>query len=207
MQFVADTVPNQSNSSENYYEQEWNMSAESVTTPTKCGQRLQGAKQNINTCSPTSSKAADIQSRGRISRLKPKEEISTFEIIDVQSARTSEASQLAYESIMDSVQSHTLSPLSGAIKTTSDSIPAQDSDKQAQRFPIIDSGKPFVCQQCGLSFAREKALLSHGKVGFLFFKSRFNDCILDFSLNNYIRRNVEIYLNLINETSSISFCY
>uniref|UniRef100_A0A1B0B4W6 C2H2-type domain-containing protein n=1 Tax=Glossina palpalis gambiensis TaxID=67801 RepID=A0A1B0B4W6_9MUSC len=163
MQFVADTVPNQSNSSENYYEQEWNMSANTVSTPTKCNQRLQSAKQNINTCSPTSSKAADIQCRGRISRLKPKGEISTFEIIDVQSARTSEASQLAYESIMDSVQSHSLSPLTGAIKATSDNVTAHDSDKQVQRFPIIDSGKPFVCQQCGLSFAREKALLSHGK--------------------------------------------
>lgn len=31
------------------------------------------------------------------------------------------------------------------------------------RFPVIDPKKPFVCQQCGLSFAREKAMLSHTK--------------------------------------------
>lgn len=31
------------------------------------------------------------------------------------------------------------------------------------RFPVIDAKKPFVCQQCGLSFAREKAMLSHTK--------------------------------------------
>lgn len=33
----------------------------------------------------------------------------------------------------------------------------------AERFPITDARKPFVCQQCGLSFAREKAMLSHAK--------------------------------------------
>lgn len=31
------------------------------------------------------------------------------------------------------------------------------------RFPVTDARKPFVCQQCGLSFAREKALISHSK--------------------------------------------
>jgi len=31
-------------------------------------------------------------------------------------------------------------------------------------FPVLDDSKPFVCQQCGLAFAREKALVSHTKV-------------------------------------------
>ncbi|XP_055848137.1 RE1-silencing transcription factor [Episyrphus balteatus] len=38
-----------------------------------------------------------------------------------------------------------------------------DDIKNIQRFPVIDENKPFVCQQCGLSFAREKALSSHVK--------------------------------------------
>lgn len=32
------------------------------------------------------------------------------------------------------------------------------------RYPVIDPDRPFVCQKCGVSFAREKALLSHSKV-------------------------------------------
>lgn len=36
--------------------------------------------------------------------------------------------------------------------------------QQEQRYPVIDPARPFVCQKCGVSFAREKALLSHSKV-------------------------------------------
>ncbi|XP_053693079.1 zinc finger protein 91 [Sabethes cyaneus] len=32
------------------------------------------------------------------------------------------------------------------------------------RFPVTDERKPFVCQHCGISFAREKALASHSRV-------------------------------------------
>lgn len=46
----------------------------------------------------------------------------------------------------------------------SESLPREEEDKNIQRFPVIDENKPFVCQQCGLSFAREKALLSHVKI-------------------------------------------
>uniref|UniRef100_A0A182IMH6 C2H2-type domain-containing protein n=1 Tax=Anopheles atroparvus TaxID=41427 RepID=A0A182IMH6_ANOAO len=31
-------------------------------------------------------------------------------------------------------------------------------------FPVVDERKPFVCQQCGASFGREKALASHSRV-------------------------------------------
>ena len=40
---------------------------------------------------------------------------------------------------------------------------------QSDRYPIIDPARPFVCQACGVSFAREKALLSHSKVLMNFF--------------------------------------
>ncbi|XP_058814258.1 zinc finger protein 91 [Topomyia yanbarensis] len=32
------------------------------------------------------------------------------------------------------------------------------------RFPVTDERKPFVCQHCGVSFAREKALASHARI-------------------------------------------
>lgn len=34
----------------------------------------------------------------------------------------------------------------------------------SERYPVVDTKKPFVCQQCGVSFAREKALISHSRV-------------------------------------------
>lgn len=34
----------------------------------------------------------------------------------------------------------------------------------APRFPVTDDRKPFVCQKCGVSFAREKALASHYRI-------------------------------------------
>jgi hypothetical protein len=34
------------------------------------------------------------------------------------------------------------------------------------RYPVTDARKPFVCQQCGVGFAREKALSSHAKVSY-----------------------------------------
>lgn len=39
-------------------------------------------------------------------------------------------------------------------------------EPEVERYPVIDPARPFVCQRCGVSFAREKALLSHSKVSF-----------------------------------------
>lgn len=40
---------------------------------------------------------------------------------------------------------------------------SEGNEERPMRFPVIDDRRPFVCQQCGLSFSREKALLSHTK--------------------------------------------
>lgn len=40
---------------------------------------------------------------------------------------------------------------------------SEHNDRPSVRFPVIDDRRPFVCQQCGLSFSREKALASHTK--------------------------------------------
>lgn len=39
-------------------------------------------------------------------------------------------------------------------------------EPEVERYPVIDPARPFVCQRCGVSFAREKALLSHSKVSY-----------------------------------------
>ncbi|XP_030762401.1 zinc finger protein 91 isoform X2 [Sitophilus oryzae] len=38
------------------------------------------------------------------------------------------------------------------------------SSQEEIRYPVIDPKKPFVCQHCGVAFAREKALASHARV-------------------------------------------
>lgn len=42
--------------------------------------------------------------------------------------------------------------------------PERSDSPESERYPVIDPSRPFVCQKCGVSFAREKALMSHAKV-------------------------------------------
>lgn len=39
-----------------------------------------------------------------------------------------------------------------------------NSGMREQRYPVTDPKKPFVCQHCGVGFAREKALASHSRM-------------------------------------------
>lgn len=39
-----------------------------------------------------------------------------------------------------------------------------NSAETEPRFTILDPRKPFVCQHCGVGFAREKALASHARI-------------------------------------------
>ncbi|XP_055372506.1 zinc finger protein 616 [Condylostylus longicornis] len=38
------------------------------------------------------------------------------------------------------------------------------NEEEIPHYPILDERKPFVCQKCGIAFAREKALLSHKRI-------------------------------------------
>ncbi|KAF5272103.1 hypothetical protein FQA39_LY01186 [Lamprigera yunnana] len=49
-------------------------------------------------------------------------------------------------------------------KDYSDYLPQENHPITQPRFPISDPRKPFVCQHCGVGFAREKALASHARV-------------------------------------------
>ncbi|XP_017067200.2 LOW QUALITY PROTEIN: uncharacterized protein LOC108105239 [Drosophila eugracilis] len=87
-------------------------------------------------------------SRGRISRLKPKEESSQFIVISDKSG------QSELRQYMDTEPAQ-------PVVTTSQPIAVEPPPQP--NFPVLDDSKPFVCQQCGLAFAREKALVSHTK--------------------------------------------
>ncbi|GJQ87811.1 hypothetical protein Trydic_g18662 [Trypoxylus dichotomus] len=45
-----------------------------------------------------------------------------------------------------------------------DYLPQENHPVLEPRYPITDPRKPFVCQHCGVGFAREKALASHARV-------------------------------------------
>ncbi|XP_022909616.1 zinc finger protein 569 [Onthophagus taurus] len=45
-----------------------------------------------------------------------------------------------------------------------DYLPQENHPVTEPRYPISDPRKPFVCQHCGVGFAREKALASHARV-------------------------------------------
>ena len=38
------------------------------------------------------------------------------------------------------------------------------TEQQIPRWPVTDASKPYVCQFCGVGFAREKALASHARI-------------------------------------------
>lgn len=50
--------------------------------------------------------------------------------------------------------------MDGEAENTTEYISSQDEVK----YPVTDARKPFVCQHCGVAFAREKALASHARV-------------------------------------------
>ncbi|XP_068157474.1 uncharacterized protein [Drosophila tropicalis] len=138
---------------DHYYEQDWPLYQQEQNQEQQClivsssevPQLMQQTnymtENNTNVATPVAS-----ASRGRISRLKPKEETSQYIVIT------------------ENVQNE---PAQGQVVATStlvepDVVSASDPPEHLN-FPVLDEGKPFVCQECGLAFAREKALVSHIK--------------------------------------------
>lgn len=50
-----------------------------------------------------------------------------------------------------------------------DANAASSSMRNINQYQITDPSRPFVCQHCGIGFAREKALASHARVFFYTF--------------------------------------
>ncbi|KNC29754.1 hypothetical protein FF38_05205 [Lucilia cuprina] len=187
--FVTDTTSSsQRNSNDHYYEQDWSVPEDSVTIPTKSSRKHQQQQQqqlqhitsisnqpimmNENTITTTSScNTQDILTiqqtttappRGRISRLKPKEDTSYV----VEVANNCSSSEMIITSAYSIVECDTLSANTAAVKLSQDNTPAlheNEEEHNVLHYPVIDDSKPFVCQQCGLAFSREKAMLAHTK--------------------------------------------
>lgn len=117
---------------------------------------------------PTTQISTAAPPRGRISRLKPKEDSY---IVEVPNNCTPSSNFIT--SAYSIVEYDALSDTTAAVKLSQDNpVPALKVEQHQQQpqqnlvihYPIIDDSKPFVCQQCGLAFSREKAMLSHTKV-------------------------------------------
>ncbi|XP_065371592.1 uncharacterized protein LOC135963597 [Calliphora vicina] len=182
--FVTDTTSSsQRTSNDHYYEQDWSVPEDSVTIPTKSSRKHQQQPQQlqhitsisnqqimmentITSSSPqdvlTTTQTTTAPPRGRISRLKPKEDTSYV----VEVPNNCSSSEMIISSAYSIVECDTLSASTAAVKLSQDNTPAlheNDEEHNVLHYPVIDDSKPFVCQECGLAFSREKAMLSHTK--------------------------------------------
>uniref|UniRef100_A0A6P4ET55 LOW QUALITY PROTEIN: uncharacterized protein LOC108043959 n=1 Tax=Drosophila rhopaloa TaxID=1041015 RepID=A0A6P4ET55_DRORH len=139
---------------DHYYEQEWPLyqqqqeQDQSQQEMQHHHQILEVGEVQLLDSYPEAVAPPAAPTRGRISRLKPKEESSQFIVISDKPI----ASDL--RDYMDS------EPAQPVVAT---SHPIAVEPPPQPNFPVLDDSKPFVCQQCGLAFAREKALVSHTK--------------------------------------------
>ncbi|KAH8294338.1 hypothetical protein KR054_011421 [Drosophila jambulina] len=145
---------------DHYYEQEWPLyqqqhqqEQEHEQEQVQHEQMLQQEEQQL-VCNnsevqivATYAAPPPAPSRGRISRLKPKDESSQFIVITDKPTSSELRDYMASEPVPQPSQHMAIDP-----------PPAPQPN-----FPVLDDSKPFVCQQCGLAFAREKALVSHTK--------------------------------------------
>lgn len=139
---------------EHFYEQEWSLSHQDQGQ-VRHEQHNHSEQQLISNHDVADAYPALVAppaapARGRISRLKPKEESSQFIV-------------MAERQSSPNLGSNCLSPTEQPTVASAQSGTAEPPPQP--NYPILDDKKPFVCQQCGLAFAREKALVSHTKVG------------------------------------------
>ncbi|KAH8361103.1 hypothetical protein KR200_007182 [Drosophila serrata] len=148
---------------DHYYEQEWPLyqqqQQDQEQEQVQHEQMLQQEQQQLvcnNEVQFVASYTASVApppapSRGRISRLKPKEESSQFVVITDKPASSELHDYMTSE------------PVPQPVVPTSQPMAIDPPPAPQPNFPVLDESKPFVCQQCGLAFAREKALVSHTK--------------------------------------------
>ncbi|XP_030376106.1 RE1-silencing transcription factor [Scaptodrosophila lebanonensis] len=138
--------PHRRSIDDHYYDQDWSPCPDPVPSST-----IQTADQTSYPHESNTSLSAVVvpaATRGRISRLKPKEEYIVI-------AEKPALAELEYIESQQEQQS--------VISSLDLAHVAQPVQQPQPRFPVLDESKPFVCQQCGLAFAREKALVSHVK--------------------------------------------
>ncbi|ALC45436.1 CG7987 [Drosophila busckii] len=141
---------------DHYYEHEWQLYQEQP-------QQSEQQQEQFVMDTPEASYATETPepeptpTRGRISRLKLKQESTQYIVISEKQAE--DMQQYMDSEEQSSAGSQTTVSNVTTIKENEEVVVA----KQEPRYPVIDDSKPFVCQQCGLAFAREKALVSHIK--------------------------------------------
>lgn len=128
------------------------------TTTTTMNSTISSFVTNLAT--PNASSAP----RGRISRLKPKEDAYAME--ELQNGCSSMTDSSLTISNFNAIESNALTASNATADLTlvTQTVAPVSEQKNEVHYPVIDDSKPFVCQQCGLAFAREKAMLSHAKV-------------------------------------------
>ncbi|XP_073817194.1 uncharacterized protein [Musca autumnalis] len=184
--FVNDTTSSsQRTSNDHYYEQDWSVPEDSVTIPIKSSRKQYQQQSTSNQMSShqkhsslldnnslststivTTTTSTTAPPRGRISRLKPKED--TY-VVDVSHSSSSINLATTYSIVQcddlpnastTAIEFSQDTPTAPALQNVQQEV--QDK-KPILHFPVIDDNKPFVCQQCGLAFSREKAMLAHTK--------------------------------------------
>jgi len=157
---------------DHFYEQEWPFQEQEHDQIQDQGQEQQQLDQEQLTVASQvvqqvsypaiSDVPAPTAARGRISRLKPKEESTQYIVI---------AEKQTTEDLQQFVDCEDLEPLTGNATSSDAKYQTENGHTMdtSSRFPVLDESKPFVCQQCGLAFAREKALVSHIKVSYIFY--------------------------------------
>lgn len=97
------------------------------------------------------------QTRRKKKTVKVKDEYDSFEADDmgIEGASTSQN----YSYVQEDVKMLEQMPIGEERSPAYDNL--QEEQPEEERYPILDPRKPFVCQHCGVGFAREKAFLSH----------------------------------------------
>ncbi|EDV90545.1 uncharacterized protein LOC6569668 [Drosophila grimshawi] len=165
---------------DNFYEQEWPLyqdqeqeqqqvedQLEQIEEEQQHQQQLEQHQQLLQQLV-----APPTAARGRTSRLKLKEESSQYIVIGSDKPEAETETELPQYMHCEANCDQSLATNNNQLQSTSNNDVATAANDGAQgqgqgqatlRFPVLDESKPFVCQQCGLAFAREKALVSHIK--------------------------------------------
>ncbi|XP_052898819.1 uncharacterized protein LOC128305424 [Anopheles moucheti] len=122
---------------------------------------------------------------------------------NLRTARTALPAKLQTTQVRSTGASRTSMPANRHIKKE----PIENSQDTATEpigtgFPIVDERKPFVCQQCGISFGREKALMAHSRTHTNRVRHECDYCYAQFYDRPQLQLHISRVHQQINETVS-----
>ncbi|KAJ8918591.1 hypothetical protein NQ315_013096 [Exocentrus adspersus] len=102
-----------------------------------------------------------VRRRGKMPQKRRKKKIKEeFDAFEVDEAAAS--SSRSYNYVDEDMK--LMEQMENNGKTEYTEYITEEHTEMEERYPITDPRKPFVCQHCGIGFAREKAMLSHTRV-------------------------------------------